>query len=199
MSMLYTTTPARLAAAAAGIGDLHSHARGSGARFNVSKPDYSLIPLTVLAASYRKRVRYGDDAWPALAALCRLGRFQEHHSTAVWLHSALEALGDAGWVECAHVFEYGRGKYVAWNWAKGMPWSVPLACAVRHLVAMIGGEQTDPESGHPHRGHVFCNVVMLLTFMRSYTEGNDLPPLGMLTPELCANTPTTPLPDIATS
>jgi hypothetical protein len=45
---------------------------------------------------------------------------------------------------------------------------------------MIRGEDIDPESGEPHRGHVFCNVVMLLQYTKTYTEGNDLPPKGML-------------------
>jgi hypothetical protein len=61
-----------------------------------------------------------------------------------------------------------------------MPWSVPLACATRHLLAMIRGESIDPESGIPHRGLVFCNVVMLYTFGRTYQEGDDRPAAGLL-------------------
>jgi hypothetical protein len=156
----------------AGIGDITSDAKGSGARFNGGKPDFSLVPLTMVAGASRSFNRL------AVLALEQLGLFQVEHDTA-YLFTLLHQLGDEGWEECARVFEYGKRKYAAWNWAKGMPWSVPLACAARHLLAMIRGEDTDPESGEPHRGHVFCNVVMLLQYTKTYTEGNDLPPRGM--------------------
>ncbi len=114
-----------------------------------------------------------------VAALESLGVWQRGQDPN-FLLDVLTRLGPDGWEECARVFEYGRRKYAAWNWAKGMPWSVPLACAARHLVAMHFGLLLDNESGLPHRGHVFCNVVMLLTFLDTYPEGNDLPPLGLL-------------------
>ena len=76
--------------------------------------------------------------------------------------------------DCARVFEYGKKKYAAWNWAKGMPWSVPLACALRHLGAIQRGEVDDPESNLPHLGHVMCNIVMLAHYAKYYPEGNDL-------------------------
>lgn len=157
--------------APAGIGDVTSDAKGSGARYNAGKPDFSLVPLRMVADSYTDT--------DAVRALRQLGRFQETHDTAHLLY-AISELGLYGWAECARVFTYGKAKYAAWNWAKGMPWSVPLACAARHLMAMIDGEDNDPESGLPHRGHVFCNVVMLLQYTKTYTEGNDLPPVGTL-------------------
>jgi len=160
----------------AGIGDITSDAKGSGARFNSGKPDFSLIPLTLLAVSVTEGPLHEDP--PGLAIGC-LGMFQRTHD-ATFLHAALDHLGHEGWEECARVFAYGARKYAAWNWAKGMPWSVPLACAARHLLAMARGESTDPESGEPHRGHVFCNVVMLLQYAKTYPEGNDLPPKGLL-------------------
>lgn len=77
--------------------------------------------------------------------------------------------------DCARVFGYGRKKYAAWNWAKGMDWSVPYGCALRHLSAWFNGEDNDPESGLPHLGHVMCNLVMLSTFARTFPEGDDRP------------------------
>lgn len=158
-----------------GVGDVTSDAKGSGARFNGGKPDMSLIPLAMVAAFFAG----GEEPTGAAAALECLGLYQTVHDTA-WLFKAMEHLGADGWEECAHVFDYGKRKYAAWNWAKGMPWSVPVACAARHLLAMIAGDQLDNESGLPHRGHVFCNVVMLLSYSRTYAEGNDLPPKGLL-------------------
>ncbi len=75
--------------------------------------------------------------------------------------------------DCARVFDYGRRKYASWNWAKGMDWSIPLDCLLRHLLAWQRGEDNDPESGLPHLGHAMCNLVMLSTFARTYPEGDD--------------------------
>jgi hypothetical protein len=163
---------------AIGIGDLESTERGSGARFNSGKPPIELIPFAAIAAAFRGPwVREQELA--CIAALDALGRWQAGGGVEC-LTEALQALGHDGWAECAEVFDYGRRKYAAWNWAKGMPWSAPLACAGRHLLKMLRGEMTDQESGKPHRGHVFCNVVMLMTYSHTYTEGDDRPPTGLL-------------------
>ena len=77
--------------------------------------------------------------------------------------------------DCARVFDYGRKKYAAWNWAKGMEWSIPYECLLRHMAAWFNGEDNDPESGLPHLGHAMCNLVMLSTFARTYREGDDRP------------------------
>lgn len=109
-----------------GVGDVNSTAKGSGARFNGGKPDFSLIPLWTLF----------DE--------CK-----------VWM--------------------YGKAKYAAWNWAKGMAWSVPFACALRHLAAWQRGEENDPESGLPHLDHAMCNLRMLKLYSKNFTEGDDRP------------------------
>lgn len=114
-----------------GIGDVNSDAKGSGARYNGGKPDFSLIPLSTLEDEAR-----------------------------VWM--------------------YGKQKYAAWNWAKGMAWSVPLACALRHLAAWQRGEDVDPESGLPHLAHVMCNIRMLTLYTKTYPEGDDRPPKELL-------------------
>jgi hypothetical protein len=80
----------------------------------------------------------------------------------------------------ARVWMYGKQKYAAWNWAKGMPWSVPYACALRHLSAWQQGEDIDPESGQPHLAHVMCNLRMLMLYSRTYKEGDDRPPKDLL-------------------
>lgn len=152
------------------IGDINSEARGSAARYNSGKAPIELIPLRVIAEHYiaQKRPSHLSDA------LLSLGKFQEGGS-ALDLLDAIQAIGPE-WGECAAVFDYGRKKYSEWNWAKGFQWSVPIACAARHLVfGMMAGEELDPESGHPHRGHFLCNIVMLLTFIRTYPEGDDRP------------------------
>lgn len=164
----------------AGIGDVHSDAKGSGARYNTGKPPYELVPLRILASSLPARGFNAQQA-AALDALMHLGEYQERSASVDALYAAMAALGiEEGWQECARVFEYGKRKYAAWNWSKGMAWSVPLACAARHLLAIMRGEAIDPESGLPHRGHVFCNLVMLITYADTFLEGDDLPKPGML-------------------
>lgn len=78
-------------------------------------------------------------------------------------------------VDEARVWEYGKHKYAAWNWAKGMPWSVPLACALRHLAKFQQGEDLDPETGLPHIAHAMCNLRMLTLYATTYPEGDDRP------------------------
>lgn len=75
----------------------------------------------------------------------------------------------------AKVWAYGKQKYAAWNWAKGMPWSVPLACLLRHMAAWQRGEEVDPESGLPHLAHAMCNLRMLTLYSKTYPEGDDRP------------------------
>jgi len=108
------------------IGDVNSQERGSGARYNDGKPDFSLIPLVTLE----------DEA---------------------------------------RVWEYGKRKYSAWNWAKGQAWSVPFASLMRHLNAWQQGETLDPESGLPHLAHAACNIRMLTLFAKTFPEGDDRP------------------------
>lgn len=165
----------------ASVGDINSTVKGSGARFNAGKPPYDLVPLMAMADYYAMTNGDATDGYDG--ALAELGLFQardeELKDDSTHLMYALMAVGD-GWEECARVFEYGRKKYAAWNWAKGMAWSVPLACAIRHLTAMLRLEELDPESGLSHRGHYYCNIAMLYTFLDTYPEGDDRPAAGML-------------------
>ena len=80
----------------------------------------------------------------------------------------------------ARVWMYGKQKYAAWNWAKGMNWSVPLACAMRHIAAWQRGEELDAESGLPHLAHAMCNLRMLTLYSKTYPEGDDRPPKELM-------------------
>lgn len=155
------------------VGDVKSDARGSGARYNDGKAPLHLIPLERIADSLCD-IQLWSVGSETACALSELGKFQTTHS-ALALDRAIENLR-CYWRDCASVFDYGRKKYAEWNWAKGMAWSIPLACAARHALAILEGETDDPESGLPHVGHLLCNLVMLRTFVTTYPEGNDLPP-----------------------
>lgn len=107
-----------------GIGDVTSDAKGSGARFNGGKADYSLIPMSTMEDEAR-----------------------------VWMK--------------------GAEKYTRNNWRKGMQWSVPFACLMRHLAKWQDGEDLDAETGLPHLAHAMCNLRMLTLFATTYPEGDD--------------------------
>ncbi len=158
---------------AGGIGDVNSDKPGSGARYNTGKMPIELIPVWLIA-KYERAQFEGALSWrleEALEVLDVLGDWQRRMCSA---RDVLAAMDDP-WADCAAVFDYGRKKYSEWNWARGMKWSVPLACGVRHALAILRGEENDSESGLPHRGHLACNLVMLAQFEATYGEGDDRP------------------------
>jgi len=160
------------------VGDINSNDVGSGARFNAGKPDIGLLPLSILAGVYQE----AGAGHKAINALYSLGNFQAGGDRA----DLTQVLVDIQfrWEDCARVFEYGKRKYAAWNWAKGMAWSVLIACAGRHLMAMFHGEYLDSESGEPHEGHVACNIFMLLLYLNTYPQGDDRPTAWLGQPEV---------------
>lgn len=155
------------------VGNIDSNEKGSGARYNSGKPDYSMLLLSDFA-DYLHLVTTADMQ-KYTYIISTLGEFQKTHSPA-YLFNILESLRLEDIEEATHVFTYGAKKYKAWNWAKGFNWSIPLACAVRHTMAIINGEEVDAESGRKHIAHVVCNLFMLIHCIEYYKEGNDLPP-----------------------
>ena len=148
------------------VGNVNSTERGSGARFNDGKPDLSLIPPIMLPH------REDEEHYQLLNSM-QIYMFNGNPEPLWnWMDEAMANNHDL----CAKVFEYGKRKYAAWNWAKGMQWSIPIACALRHAHALYyNREENDPESDLPHIGHILCNLVMLRHFRSMYPEGNDLP------------------------
>lgn len=168
-----------------------SETTGTGLRYNQGKPPMELVPIRALAEFLSWKMKDTTDSKASVpGCLFKLAKFQERvlwrdqADSAGFLHAALSELGFSAFAEAARVFDYGRNKYHEWNWAGGFLWSVPLACAVRHLMAMADGQENDEESGLPHRGHVACNIIMLLTFLHKFPELDNRPPLGTLRKEL---------------
>jgi hypothetical protein len=164
------------------VGDVNGTTKGSGARFNAEKPDLSLIPAGVMAEYVGMPALESPPTHgvPWAEVLKLLGFFQMNQADGSALFKALRLMDWDGklWADCARVFSYGKEKYAAWNWARGMAWSIPLACALRHIVFGVrAGEELDAESDLPHRGHIACNIVMLLWFIDYYPEGDDRPKL----------------------
>lgn len=73
----------------------------------------------------------------------------------------------------ADVLNYGMKNYEERNWERGFNFSIPYACAMRHLTKWWAGEDLDDESGLSHLYHVQCNIAMLIEFLETYPEGDD--------------------------
>lgn len=154
-----------------GVGDINSTERGSGARFNDGKTptQFLLLQMYLHHAASKLQPPEVQDLIVTLAAW-------ECHRVpwrAVMAQVGVHELAAAAWV-----FEYGAGKYAAWNWAKGMPYSIPMACIKRHYAEMLQGQATDSESGQFHWGHIICNVLMIDHFEYEFdsAELDDRPP-----------------------
>jgi hypothetical protein len=65
-----------------------------------------------------------------------------------------------------HVLDFGAKKYSKDQWKKGLPKREILESMMRHLAALMDGEENDPESGLPHVGHIQCNALFYSYFMQ---------------------------------
>jgi hypothetical protein len=168
------------------VGTIGSTEKGSGARFNDGKAHVEYIPMRIIADFYRwvylpdpedieGFVTASDYTTEAVAICDHIARFEEGGDKRS-LHAALNLLKEYKWAGSGDQFHFGATKYEAWNWARGMAWSVVLACLKRHLIAILDGEEIDRESGVHHFGAVGCNLIMLLHFIDHYPEGDDRPP-----------------------
>lgn len=76
-------------------------------------------------------------------------------------------------LEEAEVFGFGKTKYGAHNFRLGMEYSRILDALMRHTLAIVNGEDLDPESGLPHRAHARCCLSMLTYFQRNNVGTDD--------------------------
>lgn len=80
---------------------------------------------------------------------------------------------DPEWMEgTASVLAFGARKYAANNWRGGIHFSRLIAAALRHMFAIMRGEDKDPESSIPHIYHVSC-CVMFLSWMMTHRKDLD--------------------------
>lgn len=57
------------------------------------------------------------------------------------------------------VLEHGSKKYAPFNWMKPFSKDELKESMMRHMVAIMDGEEIDKESGEPHIGHLMCNCL----------------------------------------
>jgi hypothetical protein len=165
------------------VGDVNSEEMGSGARWNAGKVPFDMLPLKLLVEFMIPRSEYHE----ADELLTYMGHWQAGDDSA--LDDALAFTAEImklhhlhAFAECANVFQHVTTRpvkpYPKWNWTKGMSWSVPLGCIVRHALAWRSGEAYDPETNFLHLAHIQCNLLMLKLYQKTYTEGDDRPPKG---------------------
>ncbi len=92
------------------------------------------------------------------------------------------ALIPVGFVmEMGRVMAYGAKKYAVDNWQKCDDVRRYYDAALRHVLAVVDGEENDPESGLSHLAHAACSCAMafgLLALQRIRWEAVAAAPLA---------------------
>lgn len=73
----------------------------------------------------------------------------------------------------ARVMTFGKIKYAAHNWRKGIAISRLMSASLRHIFAFIGGEDKDPETGESHLAHASCCLMFALETMEQRPQFDD--------------------------
>lgn len=85
----------------------------------------------------------------------------------------MELLDPYAMEQIALVLAFGRDKYEAHNWRKGIRITRLLAAALRHAFALLGGETKDPESGLSHAAHLGCCAMFLIWMLEHRKDMDD--------------------------
>ena len=75
----------------------------------------------------------------------------------------------------ASVYAKGAAKYAPRNWEKGMDWCRCYNSLMRHALAWMSGQDTDPETGLPHMAQVAWNAIAILTYAERKIGKDDRP------------------------
>ena len=70
------------------------------------------------------------------------------------------------------VMEFGTEKYGLDNWKKGLNKKEILESMLRHIFALLDGENIDKESKLPHIGHIQSNALFYAYMERLENEEN---------------------------
>lgn len=81
---------------------------------------------------------------------------------------------DPWWLEeVGAVLTFGAKKYADHNWRQGMPYTRLIGALLRHVFAIMRGEDRDPESGLTHAGHASCCLMFLFGMMLHRPDKDD--------------------------
>jgi hypothetical protein len=82
--------------------------------------------------------------------------------------------------ELAKVLTFGKVKYSAHNWRKGITASRLLAAALRHVFSYLRGETYDPETGLSHMAHAMCCCMFIIELKITSPEFDDRFPVSLI-------------------
>ncbi len=78
---------------------------------------------------------------------------------------------------CAGALALGASKYGEYNWRHNpVEIMTYLHAMKRHIAQVLDGEDIDPESGHPHLGHVMASAAIVLDCMDRGSLIENRPP-----------------------
>lgn len=93
--------------------------------------------------------------------------------------SRLDLVPPALAISAAPAMELGARKYGPYNWrTKAVRLTVYLGAIDRHLAAYRDGQDTDPESGYSHLGHVAACLAIIADAKAIGKLIDDRPPAG---------------------
>ncbi|NCC83986.1 MAG: hypothetical protein EOM03_07655 [Clostridia bacterium] len=140
-------------------------------KLDQGKRQYSLI-IPQMMELVLPRLTEDADSNGVVNAVLELSKAAHKNSPGDMLiccHNAVEHLkglkfNDGGSVldELTMAMEYGIAKYDRNNWKKGMEWSRLLDAGMRHGIAILRGEDIDPDSGNTHLAHMLGSIHMLI-------------------------------------
>lgn len=87
----------------------------------------------------------------------------------------LELLSPLWLFGVGRVLTFGARKYADFNWAKGdgLKLTRTLGAALRHIFAVLNGEDLDPESGLHHLDHASCELMFARHLWETKRETTD--------------------------
>ena len=85
----------------------------------------------------------------------------------------VELLSPIALIELSKVLTFGAKKYGDHNWRGGFRSSRLLGAILRHVLAYLGGETRDPESGLSHIAHAMAGCMFLLEQEKTKPDLDD--------------------------
>lgn len=107
------------------------------------------------------------EDWERRSGVERRGVKADHDKSRLDLVSTIWLFG------VGEVLAYGAKKYAAHNWRKGLARSRLLGACLRHVLAYVGGEDNDPETGMSHLYHASCCLMFAAELHQTQPETDD--------------------------